>query len=596
MKKKFPPEVLIPLNTKDFYKLQKLASSSLSTLQMAWISGYFWGNAAINNKKIFKKSYKRVNITLLSASQTGNARRLAEQLRDDLIKSDLPVVLINTGEYKFKNIEKEKILIIISSTQGYGEPPEEALAFYKYLLSPKAPLLQNTYFAVFGLGDSSYEQFAKIGKDFDLRLSELGAHRLYDRVDADVDYQYKADCWRIEIVKILKSYFKKNENIIINNKIINNNSNLIVYKKDKPFSANIIINQKITSRSSLKDIRHIELDISNSGLKYKPGDALGVWYENDSMLIKELIELIGLKEKEKVQVDGKSMVLSEALRKKFDLTQNTPSIVSNYAILTKNKKLLSFVNNKDKLQYFAKLTPIVDMVYYAPSMINAQDLLNLLSPITPRLYSIASSQAIVGEEVHITVGVVRYEIEGRSRTGGASGYLANRVADGDNVNIFIEKNDNFRLPEDNNVPIIMIGPGTGIAPFRAFMQQRDADSAKGKNWIFFGNQHFIDDFLYQLEWKNYFKSGLLTNIDLAWSRDQHKKIYVQDILIDKSSELWYWIKQGAYIYVCGAINMARDIDKTLLNIVSEYGDMGKEQADEFLSEMRIERRYQLDVY
>lgn len=594
MKKNFPQEVLLPLNTKDFYKLQKLASSSLSTLQMAWISGYFWGNAAINNKKIVQESYKIV--TLLSASQTGNARRLAEQLRDDLIKSDIPVVLINTGEYKFKKIEKEKILIIISSTQGSGEPPEEAVAFYKYLFSPKAPLLKNTYFAVFGLGDSSYEQFAKIGKDFDRRLEELGAHRLYDRVDADVDYQSKADCWRIEIVKILKSYFNKNS--IINNKqLINNKSNLIVYKKDKPFSATIISNQKITSRSSFKDIRHIELDISNSCLKYQPGDALGVWYENDSMLIKELIELLCLKENEKVQVDGKSMVLSEALRKKFDLTQNTPSIVSNYAVLTKNKKLLSFVNDKEKIQYFAKITPIVDMVYYAPTRLNAQQLLNLLRPLTPRLYSIASSQAIVEEEVHITVGVVRYEIDGRARTGGASGYLADRVVDGDKVNIFIEKNDNFRLPEDNSVPIIMIGPGTGIAPFRAFMQQRDADSAKGKNWIFFGNQHFIDDFIYQLEWKNYFKSGLLTKIDLAWSRDQHKKIYVQDILVEKSSEVWYWIKQGAHIYVCGdAINMARDIDKTLLNIVSEYGDMGKEQADEFLSEMRIERRYQRDVY
>ncbi|PCR07382.1 sulfite reductase subunit alpha [Klebsiella pneumoniae] len=369
------------------------------------------------------------------------------------------------------------------------------------------------------------------------------------------------------------------------------------YTKEAPLTATLSVNQKITGRNSEKDVRHIEIDLGDSGLRYQPGDALGVWYQNDPQLVKELVELLWLKGDEPVTVEGKTLPLSEALQWHFELTVNTATIVENYATLTRSESLLPLVGDKAQLQQYAAATPIVDMVRFSPAQLDAEALIGLLRPLTPRLYSIASSQAEVESEVHVTVGVVRYEIEGRARAGGASSFLADRVEEDGEVRVFIEHNDNFRLPANPETPVIMIGPGTGIAPFRAFMQQRAADGAQGKNWLFFGNPHFTEDFLYQVEWQSYVKEGLLTRIDLAWSRDQQQKIYVQDKLREQGAELWRWINDGAHIYVCGDANrMAKDVENTLLEVIAEYGAMDAEAADEFLSELRVERRYQRDVY
>ena len=276
---------------------------------------------------------------------------------------------------------------------------------------------------------------------------------------------------------------------------------------------------------------------------------------------------------------------------------NTPQIVEQYAALSRNDALLALAGDKPKLQSYAQSFPIVDMVRQAPTELNAEQLTGLLRPLTPRLYSIASSQAETDTEVHITVGAVRYEIDGRQRGGGASTWLADRIEEDGEIRVFIEHNDNFRLPANPETPVIMVGPGTGIAPFRSFMQQRDNDGAGGKNWLFFGNPHFTDDFLYQVEWQKYVKDGLLTNIDLAWSRDQAEKIYVQDKIRAKGAEVWRWIEEGAHLYVCGDANrMAKDVEQALLDVVVEHGGMDRETADEFLSELRIERRYQRDVY
>ena len=292
-----------------------------------------------------------------------------------------------------------------------------------------------------------------------------------------------------------------------------------------------------------------------------------------------------------------SYTLRDALTHHLELTQNTPLIVEKYANLSKDETLLGLISDKQALLHYAQNTPIVDMVRQAAAQPTAQEFVELLRPLTPRLYSIASSQAETEDEVHITVGVVRYDIDGRARTGGASGFLADRLKEGDELRIFIEHNDNFRLPDDSTKPVIMIGPGTGIAPFRAFMQQRDNEEATGKNWLFFGNPHFVEDFLYQVEWQRYVKEGLLTNISLAWSRDQAQKVYVQDKLREQGEEVWHWIEEGAHIYVCGDANhMARDVEQALLEIISQYGNMDSESADEFLSELRVERRYQRDVY
>ncbi|WP_179373162.1 NADPH-dependent assimilatory sulfite reductase flavoprotein subunit [Klebsiella pneumoniae] len=594
-----PPSNLLPLNPEQLARLQA-ATTDFTPTQLAWVSGYFWG--VLNQQSgtavaVAAPAAEVPTITLISASQTGNARRVAEALRDDLLAAKLNVKLVNAGDYKFKQIAAEKLLVVVTSTQGEGEPPEEAVALHKFLFSKKAPKLDGTAFAVFGLGDTSYEFFCQSGKDFDNKLAELGAERLLDRVDADVEYQAAAAEWRARVVEALKARAPVAAPAQLATSGAVNDIHTSPYTKEAPLTATLSVNQKITGRNSEKDVRHIEIDLGDSGLRYQPGDALGVWYQNDPQLVKELVELLWLKGDEPVTVEGKTLPLSEALQWHFELTVNTATIVENYATLTRSESLLPLVGDKAQLQQYAAATPIVDMVRFSPAQLDAEALIGLLRPLTPRLYSIASSQAEVESEVHVTVGVVRYEIEGRARAGGASSFLADRVEEDGEVRVFIEHNDNFRLPANPETPVIMIGPGTGIAPFRAFMQQRAADGAQGKNWLFFGNPHFTEDFLYQVEWQSYVKEGLLTRIDLAWSRDQQQKIYVQDKLREQGAELWRWINDGAHIYVCGDANrMAKDVENTLLEVIAEYGAMDAEAADEFLSELRVERRYQRDVY
>lgn len=593
-----PPSNLLPLNPEQLARLQA-ATTDFTPTQLAWVSGYFWGvlNQQSGAAVAARPAAEVPTITLISASQTGNARRVAEALRDDLLAAKLNVKLVNAGDYKFKQIAAEKLLVVVTSTQGEGEPPEEAVALHKFLFSKKAPKLDGTAFAVFGLGDTSYEFFCQSGKDFDSKLAELGAERLLDRVDADVEYQAAAAEWRARVVEALKARAPVAAPAQLATSGAVNDIHTSPYTKEAPLTATLSVNQKITGRNSEKDVRHIEIDLGDSGLRYQPGDALGVWYQNDPQLVKELVELLWLKGDEPVTVEGKTLPLSEALQWHFELTVNTATIVENYATLTRSESLLPLVGDKAQLQQYAAATPIVDMVRFSPAQLDAEALIGLLRPLTPRLYSIASSQAEVESEVHVTVGVVRYEIEGRARAGGASSFLADRVEEDGEVRVFIEHNDNFRLPANPETPVIMIGPGTGIAPFRAFMQQRAADGAQGKNWLFFGNPHFTEDFLYQVEWQSYVKEGLLTRIDLAWSRDQQQKIYVQDKLREQGAELWRWINDGAHIYVCGDANrMAKDVENTLLEVIAEYGAMDAEAADEFLSELRVERRYQRDVY
>lgn len=597
-----PPSALLPLNPEQLARLQA-ATTDLSPAQLAWVSGYFWGvlnqqpGAAVAS--VPAPAAEIPAITLISASQTGNARRVAEALRDDLLAAKLNVNLVNAGDYKFKQIAAEKLLVVVTSTQGEGEPPEEAVALHKFLFSKKAPKLDGAAFAVFGLGDSSYEFFCQSGKDFDSKLAELGAERLLDRVDTDVEYQPAAAEWRARIVEVLKGRVPTEtpaQAVTTATGAVNEVFSS-PYTKEVPLTATLAVNQKITGRDSEKDVRHLEIDLGDSGLRYRPGDALGVWYQNDPALVKELVELLWLKGDEPVSVDGKTLPLAEALQWHFELTVNTANIVENYATLTRSETLLPLVGDKAQLQHYAATTPIVDMARFSPAQLDADALIGLLRPLTPRLYSIASSQAEVETEVHITVGVVRYDIEGRARTGGASSFLADRLEEDGEVRVFIEHNDNFRLPANPETPVIMIGPGTGIAPFRAFMQQRAADEASGKNWLFFGNPHFTEDFLYQVEWQRYVKEGVLSRIDLAWSRDQQHKIYVQDKLREQGAELWRWLNDGAHIYVCGDANrMAKDVEQALLEVIAEFGAMDAESADEYLSELRVERRYQRDVY
>lgn len=593
-------DYLLPLNKKKLAILESV-SSNFSTIEKIWLSGYFWG---LSRSEKNKSSIKNVIanefiVTILSASQTGNARELSKLLYEKCKLMDIKANLVNAFDYQFKKINKEKIFIIITSTQGEGEPPEEALDLYNFLMSKKAPKLNNFYYSVFGLGDSSYNLFCQSGKDFDKKLYELGGIRLLNRVDADIEYIEIAKTWCDDILKKINTLFQSVNNTIDENILGKKESvsSIVNYTKEKPFFAKLCINKKITGRHSIRDIRHIEIDITNSGIIYKPGDVLGIWYENDPCLVKEFLELLNIKEDTVIKSNKEDKSIFNLLKDNFELTVNNIHVVSSYAKLSNSKMLQSIVLDKKQLRLYADKVSIINMIREYPIKENSERILEILRPMTPRLYSISSSLSEVENEIHITVRVLKHFHQGKIYLGGASGYLTHRVQEDDILKIFIVENNHFRLPTDNNISIIMICAGTGIAPFRAFMQERDFQNAKGKNWLFFGNPSFTEDFLYQIEWQRYFKKGLLTDIDLAWSRDQKNKIYVQDKIREKSDKIWNWIKEGAYVYICGdASNMAKGVESAFLDVFIKYGNMNLIQAKKFLNNLRIEKRYQRDLY
>ncbi|UKH19373.1 assimilatory sulfite reductase (NADPH) flavoprotein subunit [Actinobacillus pleuropneumoniae] len=584
--------------------------ANLDHLQLAWLSGYAWAKAQSTNSigENFAKDSSNLTalvaseplkVTVLSASQTGNAKSVADKLAERLTAEGVNVVRTSLKDYKAKNIADEQLVLLVTSTQGEGEAPEEGVVLLKLLNGKKAPKLDRLQFAVLGLGDSSYPNFCQAGKDFDQRFYDLGATRLFDRVDADLDFQATADQWINEIVEIIKA--KNNEGVVANltpnasqTPVVTNQSK---YNKANPFPATLITNQRITAKDAEKDVRHLEFDLSGSDLSYQSGDVLGVYFENDPALVNEILTVLSLSAEEQVTLQDKTLPLATALQTQFELTQNTAAFVKHYAALANHTELNAIVTDSEQLQNFVQNTPLVDVINSYPAALSADQLLALLRPLTPRLYSIASAQSEVGEEVHLSVGVVRYGYNGKARAGAASSYLADRVEEDGQVRIFVEHNDNFKLPQDSSKPIIMIGSGTGIAPFRSFVQQRATDEAEGKNWLIFGNQHFASDFLYQTEWQQFAKDGFLHKYSFAWSRDQEQKIYVQDKIREEAETLWQWLQQGAYLYVCGdAGRMAKDVNQALLDVIAQQGSLNADEAEEYLDNLREEKRYQRDVY
>ena len=581
---------------------------TLTPLQLAWLSGYAWSQASGVEQPVAGQhlaanltalSVEPFSITVLSGSQTGNAKLVADKVAAELTEAGIAVKRVALKDYKAKTIADEKYLLLVTSTQGEGEPPEEGVVLHKLLNGKKAPKLTELQFAVLGLGDSSYPNFCQAGKDFDQSFAELGATRLFERVDADLDYSATAEQWSRDIVAIVKEKAAQASPVVqsIATATTAQEAKESQYNKANPFPATLITNQKITGRQSDKDVRHLEFDLAGSDLHYQAGDALGVWFDNDPTLVDEILSLAQIDPTTEVTIEGKTQTISTALLSHLELTQNTPAFVKGYAALAHNEQLNDLVADNQALQELVQRTPIVDVLHKFPAKLTAEQLVSLLRPLTPRLYSISSSPAEVGEEVHLTVGVVRFEHEGRARSGAASSFLADRVEEDGAVRVFVEHNDNFRLPNDTTKPIIMVGSGTGVAPFRAFMQQRVADEANGKNWLIFGNPHFASDFLYQTEWQQFAKDGFLHKYDFAWSRDQEKKIYVQDKIRENSTALWQWLQEGAYFYVCGdASKMAKDVEQALLKVIAKEGNLSPDEAEDYLNELREEKRYQRDVY
>lgn len=596
-----------PLNDQQIGQLQ-LAASELSPQQLAWVSGYFWGvsqtsGAAqpINQAAAAVSSEPAGKLSIIYASQTGNAKGVAEALKAEASASGISVELFDASDYKGKNLAKETHVIIVASTNGEGEAPDNAIELHEYLQSKKAPKLDNLTYAVIGLGDSSYEFFCQTGKDFDAYLSKKGATPFIERIDLDVDYEAPAAEWRKQALEKVKETLPTGDDAkngqVVQLPVGQAAHSHSLYSKQNPYTATLLVSQKITGRDSGKDVRHIEIDLEDSGLTYQPGDALGVWFENSSELAAAILKQVGLTGEEQVDVDGESISLQKALVEKYEITSANPQQVAKFAELSGSKKLEKLAQDKDKLRHYSGNTQVIDLLSEKKTKLTADQLVGLLRRLTPRLYSIASSQTEVDEEVHLTVAVVEYQQGDDTRFGGASSFLSHRLEEGDEVKVFIEHNNNFKLPQDDNAPVIMIGPGTGIAPFRSFVQERDNRDAEGKNWLFFGDRTFTQDFLYQVEWQKYLKSSVVNQLDVAFSRDQQEKVYVQHRILEHSAQVWQWLQDGAYIYVCGdATRMAKDVHDALITIVEQQGKKNREEAEQFVNDLRKAKRYQRDAY
>lgn len=581
--------------------------AELSSLQLAWASGYLAAKSEQGQSVQLAPVAAAVaakTLTILYASQTGNAKGVAGKLEQSAKAAGINVVLKNIADYKAKSLKNESHVLIVASTNGEGEAPDDALEFHEFLLGKKAPKLPDLSYSVLALGDSSYEFFCQTGKDFDERLKALGAKQVTPRLDCDVDYDSECESWTLNIIESLKEELTQTDAALTSVSYIGDLPTagaVSQYSKQNPYAAEFLLSQKITGRDSAKDVRHIEIDLGESGLTYQVGDALGVWFENDETLVTKLLTELDFSGDEKITLkvsgDLQEFTLKDALISQLEITQTAPSFIEFWAEQSKDSKLVSVASDKNAAREFSAVHQIIDVVSYAKANVEAQTFVDALRKITPRLYSIASAQSEVEEEVHLTVGLVSFDANGDTRTGGASSFLTNRLEEGQKVRVFVEHNDNFRLPPSDNTPVIMIGPGTGVAPFRAFMQEREARDATGDNWMFFGDQTFTQDFLYQVEWQNYLKSGLLTRMDVAFSRDQAEKVYVQDRLKEHASDIFAWLERGAHLYICGDANrMAKDVHQTLVDIIQEHGKLSAEQAEDYLKSLRSNKRYQKDVY
>ncbi|MEN0658754.1 assimilatory sulfite reductase (NADPH) flavoprotein subunit [Caldifermentibacillus hisashii] len=553
-----------------------------------------------------EQSIQTREVTVLFGSETGNGQSLASTLVEKLKTKQLPVQSFSMDDFKPQNLKKVQDLLIITSTHGEGEPPENARSFYEFLHSKRAPKLENVRFSVLALGDESYEFFCQTGKDFDKRLEELGGERLYPRVDCDVDFEDPAEQWINGVVAVLHETSNANASAIsVSEKqaaatLLEEKQS--VYSKKNPYPAEVLENISLNGRGSNKETRHLVLSLEDSGLTFEPGDSLAILPENDPELVDSLIKELGWNPEESVQIneEGDIYSLRKALLSKFEITRLTKSFIQAAAELFHHEELkkLAAPGNEEKVKAYIDGRDLLDFVRdFPPVQLKPVDFIQILRKLPARQYSIASSLKANPDEVHLTISTVRFQAHGRNRKGVCSSQIAERIQPGDMLPVYVDQNPNFKLPSNPDTPIIMIGPGTGVAPFRAFLQEREAEGVTGKSWLFFGDQHFSSDFLYQVEWQKWLKNGVLTKMDVAFSRDQAEKVYVQHRMLEKRKEFYQWLEEGAVVYVCGdEKHMARDVHQTILTILEKEGGLTSEQAAVYLDQMRKQKRYQRDVY
>lgn len=578
-------------------------TEGLDPAALQWVSGYAAGLAAQSapakagqlHAVPLAQPQSDERLTIIYGSQTGNARREAEALEAEARAQGLATRLFRADAYPLKELSKERLLTVVISTQGEGDPPDDAIAFVEFLSGRRAPALPGLQFSVLGLGDSSYPLFNATAKKIDARLADLGGTRLCTLAEADVDIAPVATPWRqqnLAKAKELLQTSKPSALVTTLHPVISTQQ----ASREQPFAAELLTNQRITGRHSDQDIRHLEIAIGEQ-LSYEPGDALGVWARNDATQVNALLGTLGLPADESVSLGEQNHSLHEWLSGKREITRLSKTFLQQHAERANAPELKALLASEDSqaIAKYLSQAHVIDVLRQHPVQWSASELVQSLRPMAPRLYSIASSQKAVGQEAHLAVALANYSRESGLAHGVASGFLA-QAAEGETLPVFIEHNTRFRLPQDNARDILMIGPGTGVAPFRGFVQERAEIGATGKNWLLFGARHAESQFLYQLEWQDALKKGRLHRLDLAFSRDQAERVYVQQRLRENAAEVYAWLENGAHVYICGAIAMGKDVQQTLIDIVSQQAAISLDDAKDYIGELQQNGRLAKDVY
>jgi sulfite reductase (NADPH) flavoprotein alpha-component len=616
----------IPEERRD--QLQQL-TTELNREQLMWLSGYFAGAAAAAPSSIpafqnnllggaqaraqhaapgapaavapFAPAAAALpTLTIISASHTGNGRKISEKLLAAVQALGMQARMIKAGDYQPREIAKEKLLYIVISTHGDGDPPDEARGLYEFLGTKRAPQLPELQYSVLALGDTSYPKFCEAGRVIDERLAKLGAKRLLPRVDCDVDFEKLAQTWVDDALARVREIKEKQAPASgpVATGVVQTTAPTEAtpeITRANPVTAEVLANQRIVGRQALRDVRHVELSFPGLGNLYKPGDALGIVHRNPDSAIDAVLKATRLDGATVVTHDNKTHTLTEWLRDERELTRIARPLLVQVAKHA-NADITQLLGNAEAMAKLTANCQVSDVLGSYPAEWTPEALVSALRPVTGRVYSIASSPAAVGDEAHLTVAVVGSDTDRKLLAGAASHFVVNTPVDS-KVQIWIEKNDRFRVPADGARDMIMVGPGTGIAPFRGFVQEREATGATGRNWLFFGGRSLYHDFLYQLEWQQALKRKAVHRVDVAFSRDQADKIYVQHRIRQAGKELFAWLSSGAYFYVCGdASAMAPDVNAALLDVVREHGNMDADDAQAWLADLTADGRYLRDVY
>jgi sulfite reductase (NADPH) flavoprotein alpha-component len=559
--------------------------------QRAWLSEFLTkalGGASVE----VEPSGPAIPVTILWGSQTGNSEGVAKKFLKALKAGNYEPQVFDMASYDKSRLPAEKNLLIITSTYGDGEPPDNASDFHEYLMGDAVPSLNEVNYSVFALGDSEYPDFCQCGIEFDQRLEAFGAKRIFKRIDCDVDYDEQFTEWKQGVMTAMggSGRVPEIEEVVAEEP----------FGKKNPFPSPLLNSYDLNKEGSARETYHVELSLKDSGLEYQVGDALGVLSHNPAQVVDEILPLLPFNVKDVVPLpSGAEVSLREALITSYDIRSLNKRLLKAWSERSGSPFLRALVEggSREEIEEFCWGRELIDLINDHPAdFADGEEFVSVLKKLQPRLYSIASSPNAHPGEVHLTVAIVRYNSHGRDRGGVCSTYLSDRVGDVCS-GVFVHNNKAFRLPEDHSKDIIMVGPGTGIAPLRAFLEEREVSKASGRNWLFFGNPCRATDFIYEDEINAWVDNGTLSKLDLAFSRDQENKIYVQDRMLEAGAELWDWLQGGGYFYVCGdASRMAKDVDKALQTIVKTHGGLSDEEAIDYLKNLKKEKRYARDVY